>query len=982
MTDFIERLQTLAALHPDRTAVVDRDGMRHTTYRQLYENAMKVNAWLKAKDIGREDVVAIYFKKGMEYIAVRIGIIMAGAAWVALEDFMGKERIDFIVADCDSKVVFDMEKWNEAMLLAPCKDMADPDDHDLAFFIYTSGSTGNPKGAAQEYGIYRYIKWGADGFSYRYSYSDGDEKKPTHVRLAHVIPESFVGGVYITIGCLSNQMEVHVISMELTRNPEELIKYFLSHQMGLVFMTPTFFHAAQKIPGLALKAGYIGGEIVSGIYSDDFDIWNIYGPSEFGHPTCVFLLDRAYDNTPVGETGGYDEIVLLDEEDKESDRGGELCIRLPFFRGYHNLPKENESSFVELAGKRFFRSRDYAERDEKGRYSILGRVDAMVKINGNRIEPQEVENAIKKAFDVDFCVVKPVQTGGRTSLCAYYIGEGLLREKDVAKVLAAYLADYMIPTYYVPIEEIPLNDNNKVDKKRLPEPKIEDYLHIYEPPRNAMEEKLCTAFSEVLKRPEKTGIDDDFFLMGGDSLLAMGCIVNVGIEKLTVKMIFEGRTVRKIAGLLSEVSKDDDIRTTEPAIAPLNCAQRYLLSYDAKFPNTTMLNISAKFVLRQDADIFLYKDISEQVITSHPALCSVIEKRGDTYYQKYDPKMEPKLVVEDVGEEEIAGIEADFVKPFDPMTGPLYRCRILHSPRTKEILLDVYHVVCDGFSFERLIEDVGRALDGEKLHKDHCFSILANEAKQNTDADRAYFEAHYGEKGYATLPFASAHSSGDKNNTKNADGNYIIAFSHKKEKADRLSRQYYLGKNGLYIVAVALALAEYNRTDKVMFTWTWNGRGDSQKENAVGCFFMDLPVAFTFESDMTVSEVLTDTARQIREAIAHGSVSYFMEKGGYYGSDLLCLMYQQDIYDYSGEDLVVEADALVSERTGSSNALDVEIIDSEKEYGIFFDYNAGMYDAPDIERFASRTRDIAGRLVEENPLTTKLHQLVSVWTDN
>ena len=141
-------------LFSERIAVVDHDGERSTTYRQFYENCKKVNAYLRKKGIGTEDTVAIHVPRGMEYMAVRVGVIMAGAAWVSLEDMMGPERIAFVKKDCNCKLEFTMQSWDEAMKEAPCAEIKIAKPHDLAFYIYTSGSTGTPKGLAQEYGIY------------------------------------------------------------------------------------------------------------------------------------------------------------------------------------------------------------------------------------------------------------------------------------------------------------------------------------------------------------------------------------------------------------------------------------------------------------------------------------------------------------------------------------------------------------------------------------------------------------------------------------------------------------------------------------------------------------------------------------------------------------------------------------------------------------------------------------------------------------
>ena len=305
----------------DRIAVVDHDGERSTTYRQFYENCKKVNAYLRKKGIGTEDTVAIHVPRGMEYMAVRVGVIMAGAAWVSLEDMMGPERIAFVKKDCNCKLEFTMQSWDEAMKEAPCAEIKIAKPHDLAFYIYTSGSTGTPKGLAQEYGIYKNLIEGCCGFMEPYS------NPPS--RFAHVIPESYVGGVYITMGELFLGNTVHVLSFSFLRDIKGLAQYFAKHCIDTTFMTPEFLKSMQKIPGFTLRAGLTGGEIVSDVYSSEFDIVNIYGPSEFGYPTCLFTLDKSYSNTPIGYATCNSDIILIDDDGKEVDEGV-FCIEKLF----------------------------------------------------------------------------------------------------------------------------------------------------------------------------------------------------------------------------------------------------------------------------------------------------------------------------------------------------------------------------------------------------------------------------------------------------------------------------------------------------------------------------------------------------------------------------------------------------------------------------------------------------------------------------
>lgn len=135
MIPFLQNFLKTVAADPDRPAVVDRDGKRVTTYGELCSRAFRVNAWVRAHGLGRESVCAIYFPKCMEFVAARLGIIMAGSAWVGLEDLMGKERMRYVLRDSGCRAVFDEEKWPEAMQYDECREMADSDAHDLAFII-------------------------------------------------------------------------------------------------------------------------------------------------------------------------------------------------------------------------------------------------------------------------------------------------------------------------------------------------------------------------------------------------------------------------------------------------------------------------------------------------------------------------------------------------------------------------------------------------------------------------------------------------------------------------------------------------------------------------------------------------------------------------------------------------------------------------------------------------------------------------------
>ena len=962
MNPFLKRFQETTAAFPDREAVVDREGTRRTSYRQLYEQAARVNRWLRDHDIGTESVVAIYFPKGVEYIATRIGVIMAGAAWVGLEDMMGSKRIEYVTRDCGCAAVFDGSLWEEAMQLEPSYRFAEPDDYDLAFFIYTSGSTGEPKGAAHEYGIYEYIMAGVNGFVGPYAFPEGRAGKPVPVQFAHVLPETFVGSVYISVGILDAQSTIHVISPEMARDPKRLIRYFIEHRIDTTFMTPTFLNLAQTIPGLSLRAAFTGGEIVSNVFSDRFDIINVYGPSEFGYPSCLFTLDRPYDITPIGYPVADTDFRLLDEEDRESDEGV-LVIHLPWFRGYQHLPEENESTRVFLHGKQYFRTSDIARRDGKGCYTILGRADDMVKINGNRIEPAETEKAMKEAFGLDFCVVKPIRNGERAVLCAWYLEDKVPEPEEAARILLEHLPDYMLPSHYVRINEIPLNANGKVDKRALPEPDLTVQTHPAATPETRNEQLLCDLLQLVLKTGRPVGPEEDFFNLGGDSLHAMEIIAEDVLPGLTIPMIYEGRTVRRICGLYGKRTETGEDKKTGDAAqmqAPLNMGQQFLL-YDQKDPDAAF-NIPIRFRLKDDADLQKLAEAVRTVIRAHPALLSTIEASGEGgYRQRYVSAFDAEIPVEKVTDEELEEICRSFVRPFRLDGGPMMRCRILEADTEKTLLFDVSHLICDGWSLDLIFEDVGRALRGEKILGDCCYDLLREEADQNVSAawqkDMEYFRGRFDREGFVTLP------GPDHITDENENACLIRSFDFSREAAQNVCMRYRLGKNGLYLLASAMAIAAYNDTQDVLISWTWNGRADARTMRSVGVYFRDLPAAFHIEREPDIPHLLKETKAQIEQGVAHGRASYFMKAGSYRGSDLFCLTYQGDLYQYGSDEIVASAELMDRDTSASNNALNVEILESGDDFGILLSYNGAMYDEASMERFAGLFCDKCAEII-------------------
>ena len=958
MIDFLIKFKEQVNRVPDNMAIVDRGGQRKTSYRALDEESGRIASWLKKQGIGKEDIVAICVPRGLEFVAVRLAVMKVGAAWVGTEAMMGEERIAYIIKDSNAALVMDEGKYEEALKEEPLeeREWADPDEHDLAFIYYTSGSTGRPKGVLQEYGVYKYIMFSTERAVGRWLPLD----------YANVAPETFVGGIYLMMGILQAGSTLHLIPLELVRDPAGMLAYFKNEHVTVSCMPPTLVKVLESAGGLDLKVLHITGEIATDIYIDRFPFLNAYGPTEFSYLPFFFDIDRAYSNTPIGTPDKYTEIVLLDDNGEVCSREGTLCIRLPFFRGY--LHDEERADFIVIDGKTYFKSSDYMSVDDKGNYTILGRVDDMVKINGNRIEPAEAEFAIKKVLDTDYVAVKAWERNGSRYLCAYHTLDREIGSAEMAEKLKGLLPDYMIPSCYISLKKLPLNENGKVDKTALPAPGDDILFAPYAPPENKEEEELLRQFAEALNiKDRQIGIDDDFFLLGGDSLAAIRLIVNTGDEGLTVPMIYRERTVRNLAGRIGVKTGDggsgaEDWGTDEIALSresDLTREQLYFLDQKRKIPDRIIYNMPAFLYFTPETDEEKLKKTVLSVFCSHPALLTVIKETKEGWKQKYCPENNVSLEVEEVSEEDKDGVLRDFIRPFRYDGSPLFRRKLIRSSGALILLLDVDHIICDGTSLRIVIEDILSSYEGKALKRDPYFALLKEQlAYYGSDShrkDREYFEnAYKGE--YSYLPHGDLEGKDSEEDTVEA----LTGFS--SSDVSGAAKRLHLSLTAFYMLPSLLALAVYDSSDRVLISWNYHGRSNIRSMRSVGLFIRDYPVGFHFKKEDSIGQISVELARQLKGDILHGNVSPFMDREK---EELLCFLYQGNMMEEPESGILEDADIPDVSGMAAIEPMEFKINENggQIQYEITFD--AGLYRRESMERFGEIYGRICRILMEE-----------------
>ncbi len=699
MTPFIEQLEKNCKDFPDRLALT-LNAEERVTYGELWNLSGKIYAYLKNKNIGREDFVLINLPRGPKIVIANIGIWRAGAAVTITEKGYPAERVAHIKKDCNAKIVIDENIYNEMLQCETLDGYEKVNPHDACFAVYTSGSTGNPKGALHEFGK-------IETFVRCYNENEAGVKK-----FAAIVPLNFVVYFIRMLHEFYIGTSFYILSYDLIKNISAMSDFIIKEQIDDIFMTPSMLKLYKKLPP-TLKTILIGGEASSEIYVQTPKIFNGYSTSEVGFLLSRFPIDKPYKITPVGKNLGGVEILILDEDGQKLPDGeqGEICVENDFFRGYINLPEQTAAVFQ----NGIYHTGDIGYKNENGDLIISGRRDEMIKINGNRIEPAEIETVAKEILNVKNLVAKGFS--GENSFVVLYgltseIGNKFDEENIAAlrEKLSKRLPQYMIPTYYLTLEKFPLNANGKTSRKLFPVPYAKKDSAEYVPPVTETEKIICQKMAEVLG-VEKISRNADFYQMGGNSLKTILLVTECDALAIQSSDVYKYRTPEKLAAFCDE-NKNRDTHKTFPAaqifkekIFPaINDAyQNYLQTgkirscYSSFFAlnEDTMkkisMSITQEFTLHEEVDAARLQSAVDKAVEVCPYITFDISKiDGIVYFQKSNLPL--------------AVHKAGTIEEFGTAENNYHYAAVGYDDR--KIIFNVSHILTDGFGVSCFIQAV------------------------------------------------------------------------------------------------------------------------------------------------------------------------------------------------------------------------------------------------------------------------------------
>ncbi len=555
-------------------AIALQMGNRSLTYQDLDIESDRIATGLRAESIGRGSIVGIYMQRSPNIVIGLLGILKSGAAYLPLDPALPSHRIEFMLSDAQVQLILTERELCATLPLVaatilPIEEIVEesnelvPDDvagSDLAYLIYTSGSTGNPKGTE--------IQHSALVNLLRSMLEDpGLRKEDTFVAITTI---SFdIAGLEL-FGPLVSGAKLVLASREQTIDPEQLSELLDSSNATVMQATPSTWRMLIESGwmGKSTLRIWCGGEALSLILAESLlargsEVWNLYGPTETTIWSSVHRVRNGEAQILIGRPIANTQMYILDENLEPLPIGvaGELYIGGDgVARGYWKRPELTASRFItdpfdSTGTGRIYKTGDLARYRRSGEIQLLGRADDQIKLRGHRIEPGEIEATIERDSTVRQAVVTLNGEGAEQRLVAYVrFREGSADTEHLRAWLHSILPDYMMPAMIVPIEEIPLMPNGKIDRKRLPalQQISRDQNAGFMLARNRTEQRLSELWSSLL-HVEKPGVKENFFDLGGHSLLLIQLHAQLKREfdsNIAIVDLFRYPTIEMLASYL------------------------------------------------------------------------------------------------------------------------------------------------------------------------------------------------------------------------------------------------------------------------------------------------------------------------------------------------------------------------------------------------------------------------------------------------
>jgi tyrocidine synthetase-3 len=908
------------------------------SYRELHHRANHIAALLRARNVKPGTIVGIMVEPCLEMVVAIVGVLKAGGVFLPLEPESPMERVNFVLNDSNAGLVLtrprlaegfkgkiqvinieESNRYTQYTGQGKNFERGTGPAHP-AYVIYTSGTLGRPKGVLISHkNLVNYVYW----FAQTIRLSANDKAILTSSFAFDAIYTQFFSS--LVTGC-----ELHVIPRETFLLPERLINYLRDHEITYVKMTPSLFNLVVNSPWFSqkmlrgLRFVMLGGEEINvkdvetaHKVCPHFRMMNHYGPTEttigsiarfidldkleeykltptIGKPldnTQAYILDKGFNAVPMGVVGG----LFI---------GGDgVGI------GYVNKPELTWEKFrIGLLGRNtsIYCTGDLARWKGEGNIEFLGRADDQVKIRGYRVEPGEIESRLLTHPEIREAVllVREEEMGDKY-LCAYIVSARELDMVELREWLSRELPDYMIPSYFVQLEKIPLTPHAKIDRRALPKPELKTQPG-YVAPRSGVEERLAGLWSEVLGiERDVISRNSNFFHLGGQSLKVTTLATKIHKElniKIPLTEFFKTPTIQGLSAYITstETESYESIEAVEKKeYYALSSAQKRLYILQRMDRDNIAYNMPGIIPLPQDADKEKLHEVFTKMIHRHESLRTSFHLIGDQPVQKIHADVEFKVEYYDLpvtgtgngyrweeapvgqisnasGSQYPKGQELSamshihsFIRPFDLSQAPLLRVGLTKFINHQHILmLDMNHIISDGVSMEILAKDIMSFYEGKSLprlriqYKD--FARWHNKEKENLGQQEKYWLREFEKE----IPVLNLPIDYPRPKLQSFAGN-TISFNIGKEETEKLMTLVLAEEATMFMVLLAIfnvLLSKLSGQEDIVVGTGIEGRRHEDLRPIVGMFVNTLALRNFPQPNISFKEFL----KQLKKSSIQG----------------------------------------------------------------------------------------------------------------
>src|SRR6266508_2451242 len=1025
---------------PEAIAVVQED--QQVNYRELNARANQLAHYLRRVGVGPEDVVALALPRSLEMAVALLGVWKAGGAYVALDPSYPEQRLRWMMEDAAASValtggaarealgagqvrVIDFgEEWTEVEKCGRENPRSGVSGDNLAYVIYTSGSTGEPKGVMV---AHRSLTNVLKGSRRNFHFGAGEE-------MLCLASFSFDISLFELMNPIVTGGKVNILSRERVLNMGRLLDEL--KKAGVIHAVPTLMR--QIIEGIkqepANKQDYgnvekvfVGGESVPpdllremGAIFKAARIEALYGPTE---GTIICASERVEpsevrERNPIGKPLDNVRIELRDRNSQLAPIGvaGELWIGgAGVARGHLKRPELTAERFIPESdglesGARMYRTGDLARRREDGNLEFLGRTAHQIKVRGYRIEPGEIEAALKQHSSIrQALVIAREEAPGEKRLVAYLIGnpEQAPSVSELKHFLKERLPEYLVPSAFMALDEFPLTPNGKVDRRALPAPESprRESDENYQAPRNPVEEILAGIWSEVL-RLERLGTDDNFFELGGDSILSIQIIARArqaGLD-LTPKHIFQHQTIAQLAQVITAASEQRALTDQAPVSGelPLTPIQQWFFAQQPTEPDN--YNQSVLLRVETELEIEFLARIVRELLSHHDGLRLRFAHTAQGWRQ-FNAAVELNQVFSIIDlaaaapERQsglIEGAAEQAQRSLNLSEGPLARVIYFDCGRGRagRLLMVIHHLAVDGVSWRILLEDLQRGYEqwraGQSVRlpaKTSSFKQWAERMRAEVEAGLFDHELSYWTRMLPVKPLPVDHRGGAVHLVETRQA---VVSQLSREQTQALLQEapgvYHTRINEVLLTCLAQVLSQWTGTRRVMVDLEGHGReqvealeGSVDVSRTVGWFTTIFPVALELgAAGSGIGDELKRVKEQLRaipgRGIGHGWLRY--ARSGEAGERMRRMAEAEVSFNYLGQvDQVLEPGGIFSEAGESGGAtrskkgkrshqLEITAIVKGGRLVLQWIYSPEAHERRTIEELAGRFEEAVERVIE------------------